>query len=794
MQRIENKESSITSYASRFTSYASRFTPHILWAIVSLYVVLGVIYSLATPIMEASDEFKHYPYVRYVQVHHDLPVLYPEICLENPPVCPWLQDGGQPPIYYALLAAATSWIDTSDLTELRRVNWHAFIGDPGQVCNKNLIIHQPEREQFPWQGAVLAIHICRLITVGIGAGSVLLSYLSAREVFPDRPALALGATALTAFNPMFIFVNASVNNDAMTTFVGCLNLLVFLRLVRDSVEGRLPIWRYGLVGLTMGLFLLTKLSALTALVLLPVLLAWISYRRRSREPGAGFWQWDWRPLLVGLPIILGISALLSGWWFARNWRLYGDLTGLNAFIAIQGRRGGFPSLRDWVEEFVTFRWTYWGLFGAVDVPAPLWAYRFFDALSLVALIGFGAWMVRRWRQKDTRFEPESLADFLEGLWWIPAGWACILFVSVLRWTWIFYSFQGRFLFPNIGGISTLLMLGLHQWVPRRYRPALSAGVGVILLVIAAMIPFTSILPAYAHPEPLTLEDVPAEARVDPVEIGDVARIVGWDVQGPEPQVVKPNDPAAAVDVVVYWEAVAPDGKDYISFARLLGREHELAGAINRRPACGMVPTDLWEPDQVWRDPYHIPLAKDARAPSRLRIEVGLYDPAEDETLGVARVGEAKLAPPERIPADVWSAKAAHSLEVKLADGVSLTGYALSAPTVSPGEPLTLTLRWEAREAPSTDYQVFVHLLGEQADPVAQADGPPLMGDYPTSMWSAGEVIVDPHVMALPDDLAAGEAAYRLMVGMYNLETMERLPRLDGQGASIEIPVRMANDE
>jgi hypothetical protein len=131
--------------------------------------------------------------------------------------------------------------------------------------------------------------------------------------------------------------------------------------------------------------------------------------------------------------------------------------------------------------------------------------------------------------------------------------------------------------------------------------------------------------------------------------------------------------------------------------------------------------------------------------------------------------------------------------VALADGVSLTGYTLSAPTVSPGEPLTLTLRWEAREAPSTDYQVFVHLLGEQTEPVAQADGPPLGGDYPTSMWSAGEVIVDPHVMVLPDDLAAGDAV-RLMVGMYNLETMERLPRLDGQGTSIEIPVRMANGE
>ena len=89
-----------------------------------------------------------------------------------------------------LMAAATSWIDTSDLADLRRVNWHAFIGNPGQICNKNLVIHRPEGERFPWRGAVLAIHVGRLITVCIGAGSVVLVYLLVRELFPERLAEA----------------------------------------------------------------------------------------------------------------------------------------------------------------------------------------------------------------------------------------------------------------------------------------------------------------------------------------------------------------------------------------------------------------------------------------------------------------------------------------------------------------------------------------------------------------------------------------------------------------------------
>jgi hypothetical protein len=73
--------------------------------------------------------------------------------------------------------------------------------------------------------------------------------------------------------------------------------------------------------------------------------------------------------------------------------------------------------------------------------------------------------------------------------------------------------------------------------------------------------------------------------------------------------------------------------------------------------------------------------------------------------------------------------------------------------------------------------------------VAQGDGPPLKGDYPTSLWAAGETISDPHTVALPDDMPVDQ--YRLLVGMYRLDTMERLPRSDGTGTSVEIPLTTA---
>jgi 4-amino-4-deoxy-L-arabinose transferase-like glycosyltransferase len=719
------------------------------------FVVLGVFYSLATPPLEASDEFDHYPYVQYVQTQGALPVMDPA----DPD--PWRQEGGQPPLYYLLMAGLTSWIDTSDLEDVRWLNHHAFIGMPGRVGNKNLIIHRPEREAFPWQGTVLAVHVIRLGSVALGAVTVWLVWRVAAQLCPQSGWVLLAAATLTAFNPMFLFVSAAVNNDVLAALFGSLALLILLKIAnRKSQIARQSFVDHLMLGIVLGLGALTKLSlaAMIPLALLVVALrTWRQHTETSFSRRAA--------LVIGhCSLIIAVVLATAGWWFLRNWRLYGDPTAVSVFMQILGYRTEPLTLRDLWEEFGTFRRTYWGLFGGVNVPAPGPVYVFYDLLSLAGLVGL---TLRAWRRRR-----EGI-----GVWWIPLLWKAVLFAALLRWVMMYYSFQGRLMFPGIAALSTLLALGLGEWFPERWRPAAGWAVGSVLLALAVVVPFVSILPAYAYPEPLTLADVPVDARVEPVDVGGVARIVGWEF---EPQAIQPGDLSACVKVVVYWEAVAPDGREYLGFTKLLGRGHQGAGQVNRHPVDGMVPTSLWQPGQVWRDRYCVGVDPDAAAPSLLRVEVGLYDPEAGEDVGSVRVGEAKLAPART------QALPDHALEVELTDGIALRGYDLSAGSVAAGETVTLTLHWEARAVPSTDYQVFVHLVGAGPEPVAQGDGPPLMGDYPTRVWAPGEITVDPHVVALPADLPAGQ--YRLLVGMYDLETLTRLARPDGAGDSIEIPI------
>jgi hypothetical protein len=91
--------------------------------------------------------------------------------------------------------------------------------------------------------------------------------------------------------------------------------------------------------------------------------------------------------------------------------------------------------------------------------------------------------------------------------------------------------------------------------------------------------------------------------------------------------------------------------------------------------------------------------------------------------------------------------------------------------------LEVTLYWQAGRDMTLDYTVFVHLLDEAGQLVAQHDGQPWWEvKIPTSSWLAGETLLDRHTLQLPADLPPG--TYRLQAGVYYWETLERLPVLE----------------
>jgi len=85
--------------------------------------------------------------------------------------------------------------------------------------------------------------------------------------------------------------------------------------------------------------------------------------------------------------------------------------------------------------------------------------------------------------------------------------------------------------------------------------------------------------------------------------------------------------------------------------------------------------------------------------------------------------------------------------------------------------------WLTNRETDRNYKVFVHLLDAQGQLMSQSDAVPGNWTRPTPGWQPGEYVTDLHLLALKPELAPGE--YRLVVGMYDSETRQRLPVASG---------------
>jgi 4-amino-4-deoxy-L-arabinose transferase-like glycosyltransferase len=123
------------------------------------------------------------------------------------------------------------------------------------------------------------------------------------------------------------------------------------------------------------------------------------------------------------------------------------------------------------------------------------------------------------------------------------------------------------------------------------------------------------------------------------------------------------------------------------------------------------------------------------------------------------------------------------------NGIRLQGYDLipAAPEIQPGATLYLTLYWQADGPTTATYTAFTHIVGTALNPKdgtpvwAGHDMPPGNGERPTTSWSPGETVRDPHALTLDPNAPSGE--YILEAGLYDAASGHRLRARGADGAN-----------
>lgn len=240
-------------------------------------------------------------------------------------------------------------------------------------------------------------------------------------------------------------------------------------------------------------------------------------------------------------------------------------------------------------------------------------------------------------------------------------------------------------------------------------------------------------------------------------------------------------PGETITFSLFWRAQKTMSQDFALFAHLIDAKEEIAANADVIPALGAYSTFLWKPDEVIPTHHQIKIPARTR-PAKYRIEIGLTNILDGNRLdvldarGVSLDSRVILGAVKIAPATPLMDTPRESQSANFDQRIALLGYTLPTRSVKPGESVTLSLYWQARAEMDRDYTVFVHMLDADGNIVAQSDHQPQAGNYPTSIWDAGERVRDEFALNLPNDLANGK--YQIKIGWYDLETGARLSARD----------------
>ncbi len=407
-------------------------------SITLLAFVLGLPWALWAPPFEKPDEIHHVGMVVHLARTRQLP---DPLAVNGPFV---RMEAHQPPLYYVGAAAVLVAAETLGAPHLSLDPWvkrhnEEFVGGrppPDGAPREVGFFEHAEVGWFRDRDFPAGLLVLRLFTLAIACAAAWVTAGLAVDVFAGRPTAAWVTAVVATSVPTRAMLSSAVNNDALTWLFGALALRQALAIARGrsgtrggddvAVDGKRArgIWEgrsvdrrrgkgaagdrtglnagasreiggagertgeagagaYALLGFTMGLGLLTKLTLVTALPLVLLGIGRMPLRRWATAMAAWF-----------APILL-----LWGPWLARNAMLYGDPLGRqeridpNCCTAWMLERGVMEVLASpifWRNSWET------GLasFGFVNLWLPQGMYRLATIAVALAAAGWAVALVR----------------------------------------------------------------------------------------------------------------------------------------------------------------------------------------------------------------------------------------------------------------------------------------------------------------------------------------------------------------------------------------------------------------
>ncbi|HEM61543.1 MAG TPA: hypothetical protein ENO24_04580 [Chloroflexi bacterium] len=338
--------------------------------------------------------------------------------------------------------------------------------------------------------------------------------------------------------------------------------------------------------------------------------------------------------------------------------------------------------------------------------------------------------------------------------------------------------------------SYSLKLGVYrldtgEWLEVRDEAGSSRGVEMVLGQVQVRVPDT----------PLP-EEALAVQHKRIVDFACGVRFLGFGVESGS---FRPGD---ALELSLFWKAMEEVREDCIVSLRLEDKAGQTVTEVEGPLATSWYPSSQWARGQLTRGIHRLMIP--AGVPSeRYNLVISLHKAADGRAVPIRRwlvnwgydhvLGTVQVE--SRVHQTDPPLSITYPSPARLGEGIELLGYDLDKLEVEAGGSLRLTLYWHALRGGEASYSVFNHLIDEGEHIWGQKDGVPGNGALPTSGWVDGEYVTDEYVIPVREDTPPGE--YVIETGMYDPQTMRRLPVFDEQGDPVgdrilltETPIRV----
>ncbi len=252
----------------------------------------------------------------------------------------------------------------------------------------------------------------------------------------------------------------------------------------------------------------------------------------------------------------------------------------------------------------------------------------------------------------------------------------------------------------------------------------------------------------------------------PVVYSNGAALLGYRLNG-EPL----EGGRGRVTLQLNWQALAKIADDYTVSVRLAsGRGDTVWAQEDSPPASGTRNSASWQPNEIVEDRHTLSVPP-GTPPGIYAVQIVMYQSATGRAANILApeylraqslsLGTVAVVRPSGPPASSALA-VSHEFDAQWNE-IALAGFDGGAEEIAAGDSLPLSLYWQAREKPQTNYVAALELVDAAGNTHPATFYRPANDGFPTTQWNQGETWRDRVAVKIPANAAPGDATLLIAV-------------------------------